>query len=1356
MSLISERTNDMLSTSEAVNSLDEEKTHRIIELYLRARFKEAFDPAWLETMANYEPLARALNFFDKLGNDNLKLAAIGSSNTTTREDHKEQFAMLQTILDDVVPFTSEIPPVARGFNEKRAILWSLELNQHLESRSLRDLHAQSSNLGIVEKLLNGDLGQEEWLGEVDLERMLIKLGVKDRTHITRLNAEDIGMILHFERAKHSSSTTPYSIPLLINCGSGSLRSQGSHWTYAMVLVDPATNSVTINYQDSMPLRGSERDILTAAINYSDGPYQAFPNYTTPTVNTASNGLQRDGWSCGYRALRGLITSPGFPVTSGGVNQGATWLQLTGAANTSAALRDVVYDELLDGVVIDHQYAEDMELPSSMVTSTSEKSLKLDSKFTQHYRELLGGSHGTTRLGASENFAEEYRTISVLLKTIRVSTSRTAALKNLRNELDQVMTDKELSSDEKIFGILHVMGTEYSKIINTFGGANSELGDYIKMFCGKHMGVELGKDPLYRFKTGGLMSRMLDSQAGIKLEKSETESLLPPIKKKTMGTGVSHSAPTVRTTERVEPKVTPSEGSIDKKRARVNQPELREHEKDARLGTMFGLTQFCYGQKPSGVEPGFRAIDLNESFFKELSKILAKVPSDDDPHKLAQLGAALDRVDDLKRKQETFALFINAHTPKPYGESTVLNPGIQWLCKEIKDAVANNHNLQAWMYKLDYAEGQKERIKANKEAIREFVGTRLAGIFSEQNQRQELAWVNNKDSGAHALLACGWKNGLRELTDFLCNGKEPDYRGVLVEDKNAPLKQSMIIPGLAKNLIFGVAIGDRDGIGKNAQNKGFSDGAFYGFDYGKPYEGDGVCDSLKDDFSFDDFYAKAPEFLRRETKVGLARHLMYRNYSVFYDTPLSERMVGLHLLRKMITGENPDEEVIKSYPGLRQELHRIQENTPTPKALLRQLDLIRHNCSNPKTMALLEAHVMDIGSGKLSNFDLYFYKIKTDIMEMAVKNGMPNEELADYLKFIDKMAAQAHTNNTRILETFAQRIPLTRQELDLLEHLEKVCSQTSIMSPDGGVFLNRLRFEPQNKRIPFQLKHEDNGTYTLSTTNKFIAKLIEQEFGLVSPSVSKGGVSYTLTQDQLSKLMVVAEQRYNEKVQEQLFQPTYKATVLKRVSAMINSDNSPETPRAGMGVKWEKDGRLSIRLEAKTEEQAVHMYKIFGLRVTLNTPEIINIRPETLSKFQGKVDTIYVRDDYASRIGVKPREDVGIELSSIVKTPSESSSGSEKWKALHRKEHQLTPTEQLMKRFETLVTKTEALEQIKDVLTEARPDVVEQLLQCNDKTLSNEDNIKAIIQDRLGDIKEIPDELVITPTTPSSDVRPGFQ
>ncbi|WP_019217022.1 hypothetical protein [Legionella tunisiensis] len=39
----------------------------------------------------------------------------------------------------------------------------------------------------------------------------------------------------------------------------------------------------------------------------------------------------------------------------------------------------------------------------------------------------------------------------------------------------------------------------------------------------------------------------------------------------------------------------------------------------------------------------------------------------------------------------------------------MDPGVRWLCNEVKEAVAKNNKLSAWMYKLDYAEGQKKEL-----------------------------------------------------------------------------------------------------------------------------------------------------------------------------------------------------------------------------------------------------------------------------------------------------------------------------------------------------------------------------------------------------------------------------------------------------------------------------------------------------------------------------------------------------------------------------------------------------------------------------------------------------------------------
>lgn len=133
------------------------------------------------------------------------------------------------------------------------------------------------------------------------------------------------------------------------------------------------------------------------------------------------------------------------------------------------------------------------------------------------------------------------------------------------------------------------------------------------------------------------------------------------------------------------------------------------------------------RKPSGVEPGFRAVELDDVFFVALAKILKEAPN----KKLQDLAAKLASPDkELHDRQVLFSTFIQIHVKGPHVKG-VLDPDVQWLCNQVKTAVSQNNELNAWMYKLDYAEGQKNRIKANKEALREFVGTRFAGILAHK-------------------------------------------------------------------------------------------------------------------------------------------------------------------------------------------------------------------------------------------------------------------------------------------------------------------------------------------------------------------------------------------------------------------------------------------------------------------------------------------------------------------------------------------------------------------------------------------------------------------------------------------------
>lgn len=1346
----------MVPVSEVTKVLGDAKKRRIIEQYLMGKFKGAYNPRWLDNMSNYDHLGDAIDFFYNLNNDNLNLIAIGSDNLITRRDHEAQFNELAKLLDKLVVVTG---PAATSFNKKAAVLDGLHLNQQLASRSLRDLHAQSSNLGVAEKLLNGELGQTEWLGEVDLERLLIKLGVKDRVHITRLTAEDIGMILHFERVKHVGATVPYTIPLLVNRGSaGSLRSQGSHWTYAMVTVNPTTSAVTINYQDSMALSGTEQAILTDAINYADGDYSAFPAATTKTVTPLSDNLQRDSWSCGYRALRGLLTDPSFP-THGNVAASPDWIRFTGAPLESEALRTAAYQLLLSDLEIDPDYFVAMELDDEVIgSSKGGKKYGLDEEYTKHYMDLLTGSSKTKPVLTTNNFDKEYQ--AILKVEGGVVTDRKDSIARIKENRKAVVENETLSSDAKIIALLNVYADEYAEILKTSGGSGSKLGKYIKAFCEVNFGVELGQDRHYRIKKDGLMMRIFKSQLDTKPERVEESSLLPPepvMKTKPGVTETSKSTPVVGSQKSgVSSTVSRSVDQVG--RRDLSQPQLRTNKELTRLGTMFGSRQFCYGEKPGGVEPGFRAIDLNEDFFKELQKILAdkNLPSMDKLSSEARvkLVALRERLSsgDIEKNRIDFAAFINVHVTGPHNKD-VMDPGVRWLCNEVKEAVAKNNKLSAWMYKLDYAEGDKKRIDANKEAIREFVGTRLAGIFSEQNQRQEIAWVNNGTKGAHALLACGWKNGLQELRQFLHGGNEPDYNGVLVDDKTALIKRSKYIPGLAKNLIFGIAIGDRDGMGKDAQNKGFAGGAFYGFDYGKPYEGSGVCPSLNDDFSFEDSAAKMPAMFRGSSAIGVARHFMYRNYSVFYDTILSERMVGVHLLKKMITGENPSEEVIKSYPGLRQELSRIQERTPSAKDLLNRLAIIRAGSEEgSKLQGVVDTYIVKISTGKMTPFDAYFAEIKIDIINEAIKSNMPYEELDQYLTFIDGMAATAAISNARILNVFQQRTLLTSHEIDLIDKLEKIFSPTSVMSHDGTVFLNTMRFDPPSKRVAFELTRKENGDYTLSTSKPEVAAKFKELFGI--DFIKKGDElpSCTVTQDNMLKLMYAADNQYYQKRERQLVRPTYEQQTFPLLVTLLNHDVRAEK-KVTMEPTWHGDGSLSLRIIAKSPEQVRKVEEVFGVKLKINEAQQIDVPSEALMVLKKK---IIVAHKETEAVELQPMGKSRLPLPTVVVTEEMSA----KWKTFKEKaktegleESAISLLEQnkagLLVRLRKFITHPETWEKLEEVIGDITKSAdIEKLVAHTDKTLTTPENIQCILEERIKDIKIVPEigaEVVSTTT-----------
>ncbi|OCH97800.1 hypothetical protein A8135_00820 [Legionella jamestowniensis] len=1337
----------METSHETKKNLRKDKINRIIENYLKEKFSN-YNPFWLNTPENYQPLADAIDFFYDLDDENLAVAAIGSENQTTREAHQSHFAKLAALLDKFVVFSKDTPPIAQDFNAKEARLLGIQIKQNLANRSLRDLHAQTNNLGIAEKLLTEELGPSEWLNEVDLERALIKLGVKDKVHITRLNAEDIGIILHFEREKRGASLAPYSIPLLINCGNNqALGAQGTHWTEALIHVDPAAGTIRVNYRDSMHADAGVQAVLTDAVHYNATSvvggviktYTAFPGVTGGNLDIRihSDNAQLDSWSCGYRALYNLLNHPQFPppalVTP-------AWTAFTTAAYESAPLRNALYHLLLGELQINEAFFRTMQLNKSAFKPLGEStSYGIEKDFTEQYIKFL--STKSASVVSSEQFAKECETIFKAFAKLQFAPEPKKIIDQLQENVGNIQKSP-LSSDAKIFMLFDALKTTYGALSGA-RNAESELAK-ISKFCEEQLGVKLTKGSAYHLKKDGLFLQM-----AAQLGKKTTTTILPsPTTVATEPKKISLSTPVVGSPK--EPaKISPSINSIDPK-IDPTQPKLLAKQHLNRVGTMFNSTQFCYGNKPSGVEPGFRAIDLDNTFFEQLKKFTLPIGLDStevSAYKI--LLTTLTKIESeitggaaLKQKQIAFATFINTITPRPYDAKNP-SPVIASLCEQIKEAVKENKQLSAWLYKLDYAEkgAAKERVKANKEALREYVGTHLARIFSDKNQNQTIVWLKGPQ-GPHALLACGWKNGLRELTDFLYGGGEPDYNGILVENPKALVKRGKPIPGLGRNLIFCLAIGDRDGIGKEGQNKGVADGYFYGFDYGKPYEGDGVCGTLRDDFSFTNPGASVPRLFRGTSPLGVARHIMYRNYSIFYDTEMSERMIGVHLLKKMITGENPSEEVMKSYPGLKHELYRIQINTPTAESLLFRLTQIRSQCKEGSPLQhLTDELLVKTSTGKLQTFDSYFTAIKIDLLEAALKTAMPNDELMTYLKLLDKWSVKAAVSNQQILNVFEQRLSLTADEINFLDKLEKVVSPTVVMSADGKAFLNQMQITKPEERIPFQLTKELNGSYTLTTTNKAVRELLASKFSLKF-YITEKGLSCNFPSKALKSLMEEVERQYEEKRQNALAKPVLLLETLPNLKFSYKNETLPQlkalltgkTPQSTGTVEyyWEAETHaLSLRLTVQTEAQAKLVQEIFASAKlpVANSPIVINVPFTKLKTLQQTINTINQRELNPSAL------------------PSKS-----KWKQLHASKHEegaaileentrSTELTQLSSRLISRFTSMNDLNpKVLSLLTNAIQEMslteLSELMKYSEKTLRDKNNILHIINDELDQITEV--------------------
>ncbi|MGL5741398.1 MAG: hypothetical protein ACRCXC_02030 [Legionella sp.] len=328
--------------------LTQEQLKRLVEQYDATKKIDKKYSAELELA-----IKTAIDFVEEQFDEYMNLIAV----STGDEEYKKERESFYAILDNALSFEKD--SYKCKFNPAAAFEESEKIRRKMNPADLRALHGQSSNLGIREKYLNGTLGTQEWLADVDLKRMITSMDLQDDIYITRFNPVDIGMQLHFAREKNGASGAPYSIPLLLNKGSAG-RQTGSHWFSVVITVDPTSGDISYVVDDSIPLSESQKReierVLEQAIHFKETSvvqdqqkvYEAFPGRPIVKKEFADNATQKDSFSCGYRALHALLNSLGLAEK---VKDNIKAEPYANLPRESTALVQHVYKEQLDGLEV---------------------------------------------------------------------------------------------------------------------------------------------------------------------------------------------------------------------------------------------------------------------------------------------------------------------------------------------------------------------------------------------------------------------------------------------------------------------------------------------------------------------------------------------------------------------------------------------------------------------------------------------------------------------------------------------------------------------------------------------------------------------------------------------------------------------------------------------------------------------------------------------------------------------------------------------------------------------------------------------------------------------------------------------
>lgn len=278
---------------------------------------------------NKQALEQALNFIaNHIDPYFMPLPALASEDPITQAAYQQEWQALKNLLDKATGSVHGRDRHQLVFNSQAAMQAVEAFNRQINRLPTRFYHDQISNYTLRQKCLRGLAFNQHWLTDLDLKVLIAEAGLTDQLRVTSLvgGHADLRAVLQEERKKHQegSSGEPYKIHLLVALPSTfktqeamptgtPSTDQGNHWVAVTVNVDPNQHTLHYQLEDSLAITPTKRDALQVALRDAfhtpdtEGNVAFEQSQWTVTGNLGSSvNLQRDGYSCGYRAFHYLI------------------------------------------------------------------------------------------------------------------------------------------------------------------------------------------------------------------------------------------------------------------------------------------------------------------------------------------------------------------------------------------------------------------------------------------------------------------------------------------------------------------------------------------------------------------------------------------------------------------------------------------------------------------------------------------------------------------------------------------------------------------------------------------------------------------------------------------------------------------------------------------------------------------------------------------------------------------------------------------------------------------------------------------------------------------------------------------